>query len=169
MAYQDIEYPNEKEAFYDLLKEQLILYTVQAENPLSALANASAVLHEAFSGINWVGFYLVSGAQLILGPFQGKPAVMEIGFGQGVCGAAWSEKRAKVVKDVHCFTGHIACDFTSVSELVVPVFGSDKEVLGVIDIDSPLPGRFDDEDAKGLEKAAQILAPYMEGMNIRAS
>ena len=169
MAYQYIEYPNEKEAFYNLLEEQLILYTVHAKNPLSALSNASAVLHEAFSGINWVGFYLVSGGQLILGPFQGKPAVMEISFGQGVCGTAWSEKRAQAVKDVHCFMGHIACDLTSVSELVVPVFGSYKEVLGVIDIDSPLPGRFDDEDAKGLGKAAQILAPYMERMNIRES
>jgi len=165
MAYHDIEYPAEKGAFYNLLKKQLILYTEEAENPVSALANASAVLSAAFSDINWVGFYLVSGERLVLGPFQGKPAVTEIGFGQGVCGGAWSEKRIQVVKDVHCFIGHIACDCTSVSEIVIPVFGSDNEVLGVIDIDSPLPGRFDEDDAEGLGMAAEILASYMEGMS----
>ena len=161
MAYQIIEYPVEKQAFYNLLKEQLILYTENAIDPVSALANASAVLHAAFSGINWVGFYLVRGERLLLGPFQGKPAVMEIGYGQGVCGGAWSAKKTQVVKDVHCFSGHIACDLTSVSEIVVPVFGPDNAVLGVIDIDSPLPGRFDDEDAKGLHMAAEIIARHM--------
>ena len=166
MAYHDIDYPAGKSAFYNLLNEQLILYTENAINPVSALANASAVLHAALTGINWVGFYLVSGERLVLGPFQGKPAVMEIVYGQGVCGGAWSEKKTQVVKDVHCFTGHIACDLTSVSEIVVPVFGSDNEVLGVIDIDSPLPGRFDEEDAQGLRLAAKILSPYMERMNL---
>jgi len=161
MAYQIIEYPIEKQAFYHLLKEQLILYTKDAVNSVSALANASAILHAAFSGINWVGFYLVRDGRLALGPFQGKPAVMVIAYGQGVCGGAWSAKKTQVVKDVHCFTGHIACDLTSVSEIVVPVFGPDNEVLGVIDIDSPLPGRFDEEDAEGLRIAAEIIARYM--------
>jgi L-methionine (R)-S-oxide reductase len=161
MAYHEIEYPSEKGAFYNLLRKQLIQYTAEATNPVSALANASAVLRAAFSDINWVGFYLVSGERLVLGPFQGRPAVMEIGIGQGVCGAAWCEKRAQVVKDVHCFVGHIACDCLSVSELVVPVFASDNHVLGVIDIDSPVSGRFDEADAEGMATVAKIIAPYM--------
>lgn len=164
MAYHDIEYPAEKGAFYNLLKEQLIVYTDEAKFPVSALANASAVLSAAFSGINWVGFYLVSGDRLVLGPFQGKPAVTEIDYGKGVCGGAWSAKKTQVVKDVHCFDSHIACDLTSVSEIVVPVFGPDNEVLGVIDIDSPLPGRFDEDDAEGLRIAAEIIARYMRGV-----
>ena len=162
MAYQEISYPAKKDAFYDLLQEQLRQYTTEAPNPVSALANAAAVLRAAFPDVNWVGFYLVSGERLVLGPFQGNPAVMEIGFGQGVCGTAWREKRAQVVQDVHCFAGHIACDCSSVSELVVPVFGSDGQVLGVIDIDSPIPGRFDESDAKGIGEAAKIIAPYLE-------
>lgn len=161
MAYQEITYPAEKDAFYELLQEQLLKYTKEAPNPVSALANAASVLHAAFSDVNWIGFYLVSGERLVLGPFQGKPAVMAIGFGQGVCGAAWRDKKAQVVRDVHCFTGHIACDCSSVSEIVVPVFGSDGQVLGVIDIDSPIPGRFDEADAKGLGEAAEIVATFM--------
>ncbi len=167
MAYYEIEYPSEKRAFYILLREQLSLYTNEAKNPISAISNASAVLGTAFSDINWVGFYLVSGEQLVLGPFQGKPAVMEIGFGQGVCGSAWREKKSQVVQNVHCFVGHIACDCSSVSEIVVPVLGSDNRVIGVIDIDSPIPGRFDEEDAVGLSAAAEIIAPYIQDLHLR--
>jgi L-methionine (R)-S-oxide reductase len=161
MAYHEIDYPTEKQAFYQLLCEQLNEYTDGAPNPMAALANASAVLCEAFREINWVGFYLVQGDRLVLGPFQGKPAVMAIDAGQGVCGAAWREKKTQVVADVHCFVGHIACDCSSVSEIVVPVFGKDHQVLGVIDIDSPLTGRFNEEDAAGLSLAAEIVAPLI--------
>lgn len=167
MAYQEIDYPTDKTKFYDLLRDQVSVYTSDSPDPIAALANASAVLAAALTQINWVGFYRVQRDQLILGPFQGKPAVMQIGRGQGVCGAAWSEKRAQVVKDVHCFVGHIACDCSSVSELVVPVFGQDQEVVGVIDIDSPVPGRFDDADAAGLMEVAGLIAPYFEELQQR--
>ena len=162
MAYQEIDYPTDKIMFYDLLRDQVRNYTSDSPDPIAALANASAVLAAALTQINWVGFYRVQGDQLILGPFQGKPAVMQIGRDQGVCGAAWSEKKTQVVKDVHCFVGHIACDCSSVSELVVPVFGKDQQVVGVIDIDSPVPGRFDEADAVGLMGVAGIIAPFFE-------
>jgi len=162
MSYIEIAYPTDKINFYSVLAEQLKTYTDRAPDPISALANASAVLGAAFSDINWVGFYLVHDNQLILGPFQGKPAVMTIGFGQGVCGTAWREKRAQVVRDVHCFIGHIACDCASSSELVVPVFGMDQDVIGVLDIDSAVPGRFDEEDAAGLADVVKLLAPFMQ-------
>ena len=162
MAYQEIDYPTDKIMFYDLLHDQVRVYTSDSSDPIAALANASAVLAAALTQINWVGFYRVQGDQLILGPFQGKPAVMQIDRGLGVCGAAWSEKRAQVVKDVHCFIGHIACDCSSVSELVVPILGQDHDVIGVIDIDSPVPGRFDEADAAGLMEVAAIIAPFIE-------
>ncbi len=162
MAYQQIEYPKDKKAFYPLLCAQLRLYTDGAPTPEAALANAAAVLKAAFPGVNWAGFYLSDGQRLVLGPFQGQPAVMEIAFGQGVCGAAFREKKAQVVADVHRFAGHIACDCDSLSELVVPVFDRDGEVLGVIDMDSPEPGYFTLEDAEGMRAAAEVLAPHAE-------
>ena len=167
MAYQEIDYPTDKTEFYNLLRDQVRVYTSGSPDSIAALVNASAVLAAALTQINWVGFYRVQGDQLILGPFQGKPAVMQIGRGQGVCGAAWSEKKAQVVKDVHCFVGHIACDCSSVSELVVPVFGLDQEVIGVIDIDSPVPGRFDETDAVGLMLVAAVMAPFFEELRQR--
>lgn len=163
MAYQLIDYPQEKYAFYQVLCEQIAIYTADAPTSLAALANAAAVLDAALDKINWVGFYLVSGEQLVLGPFQGQPAVMTIPFGQGVCGAAWQNRRTEVVQDVHCFIGHIACDCSSKSEIVVPVLDSEGRVLGVIDIDSPETGRFDDADAEGLQQVAELLAPFMSG------
>ncbi len=159
MAYREIAYPEEKGAFYRLLCDQMRLYTGGAPTPEAALANASAVLKAAFADANWVGFYLSDGRRLVLGPFQGRPAVMEIGFDQGVCGAAVLERRAQAVGDVRCFEGHIACDCGSRSELALPVFGPAGEILGVIDIDSPRLDRFVPEDARGMEEVARLLAP----------
>lgn len=161
MAYQIIDYPKEKTAFYELLCDQLTTYTGNAPTATAALSNASAVMAAAFHDINWMGFYLVHDEQLALGPFQGQPAVMTIPFGQGVCGAAWLTRQAQVVRDVHCFTGHIACDCSSNAEIVVPVLDAGGLVLGVIDIDSPQVGRFDDADVAGLQKAAALLVPFM--------
>ena len=161
MAYQVVDYPIEKTAFYMMLCDQLSLYTEHAPTSMAALANASAVMAAALSDINWVGFYLVHGEQLVLGPFQGQPAVMTIPFGQGVCGAAWRDRQAQVVHDVHCFAGHIACDCSSNAEVVVPVLDAEGCVLGVIDIDSPQVGRFDDDDASGLQKVAEVLSAFM--------
>jgi len=161
MAYQVIKYPIEKTAFYKMLCDQLAIYTANAPTAMAALANASAVMSVALRDINWVGFYHVHEEQLVLGPFQGQPAVMTIPFGQGVCGAAWQTRQAQVVHDVHCFVGHIACDCSSSAEIVVPVLDAGGRVLGVIDIDSPQVGRFDDEDAAGLQMVAEVLSPFM--------
>ena len=123
---------------------------------IANLANASALLWEAMDGINWAGFYLMEGGKLVLGPFQGKVACVEIEVGKGVCGTAVAEKKTQLVPDVHAFAGHIACDSASNSEIVVPIFCHD-EVVGVLDIDSPHLARFDESDKAGLEAFVQIL------------
>ena len=123
---------------------------------IANLANASALLYNAMEDINWAGFYLTEGEKLVLGPFQGKPACIEIPFGKGVCGTAAAEKKTQLVKNVHAFPGHIACDCASNSEIVVPIF-RDGEVAAVLDIDSPVFGRFNEEDQTGLEEFVRIL------------
>ena len=122
------------------------------------LANASALLYNALENINWAGFYLIEDKKLILGPFQGKPACIEIPMGKGVCGTAAACGQTVLVPDVHKFEGHIACDGASNSEIVIPLVNSYGEVVGVLDIDSPLFDRFSEEDKLGLEKFAQILS-----------
>ena len=124
--------------------------------PVSLLANTSALLLQEMENINWVGFYLAENGRLLLGPFQGKPACTEIPFGRGVCGTSAAEKKTQLVPDVHAFPGHIACDGASRSEIVVPVFRN-GDVYGVLDIDSPVPGRFTQEDREGLEAAVRLL------------
>lgn len=121
------------------------------------LANASALLWTALDGINWAGFYLMENGKLVLGPFQGKPACIEIAVGRGVCGTAVAQRNTLVVPDVHKFPGHIACDGASNSEIVIPLMGG-GEVVGVLDIDSPLFDRFSEEDRRGLEEFASILS-----------
>lgn len=120
------------------------------------LANLSALLWERLETINWVGFYLMEEGKLLLGPFQGKPACIHIPLGKGVCGTAAAERKTLLVPEVHEFPGHIACDSASRSELVVPLLDS-KKVLGVLDIDSPLPSRFTEEDARAMEKLADFI------------
>ena len=122
------------------------------------LANASALLWDTLEDINWAGFYLMEGDTLVLGPFQGKPACIEIGPGKGVCGAAAARNETQLVADVHAFPGHIACDSASNSEIVVPLRRADGSVFGVLDIDSPLFGRFTEDDWAGLEDFAAILS-----------
>lgn len=159
MAYQAIDYPEEKTAFYQTLRQQIERYTADAPDFLSALTNAVSVLMTALQDINWVGYYLVCGDRLVLGPFQGRPAVMTIDQGQGVCGAAWTTAEPQIIADVHCFDGHIACDLNSRSELVLPITDDDGRVLAVLDIDSARPGRFDLHDAEGLAQATDQLRP----------
>jgi len=106
--------------------------------------------------LNWAGFYLLRGSELVLGPFQGKPACVRIPIGKGVCGTAVAQRTSIVVPDVHAFPGHIACDSASRSELVVPLFHG-GDVVGVLDLDSPLPSRFDEEDRRGCEALTEIL------------
>ncbi|MCA3256029.1 MAG: GAF domain-containing protein [Alphaproteobacteria bacterium] len=126
-------------------------------DPVANLANAAALLFHSLPDLNWAGFYLMRGGELVLGPFQGKPACIRIPVGRGVCGTAVAEARTQLVEDVHAFPGHIACDAASNSELVVPVIVG-GEVVAVIDLDSPTPGRFTPDDATGGEALAALLA-----------
>lgn len=128
-------------------------------HPIANLANASALINEYMDRLNWVGFYLMEDGKLVLGPFQGKIACIEIPVGRGVCGTAVKEDKTQLVKDVHQFPGHIACDSASNSEIVVPIH-KDGKVYGVLDIDSPFLERFDEEDQKGLEEAVRIIEEY---------
>ena len=120
------------------------------------LANVSALIFSEMEDLNWAGFYISEGDTLVLGPFQGRPACIEIPYGKGVCGTAAAEDRTVLVPDVHEFTGHIACDCASRSEIVVPVH-SNGRVAGVLDIDSPSEGRFTEDDRLGLEALAALL------------
>lgn len=119
-------------------------------------ANTASLLFQSLPGLNWAGFYLVRSGELVLGPFQGKPACVRIAVGRGVCGTAVSKGMSIVVPDVHAFSGHIACDSASNSELVVPLIRN-GQILGVLDLDSPQGGRFDDEDRLGCEMLARML------------
>ena len=121
------------------------------------MANAAAVIYETLPQVNWVGFYRNIGGELVLGPFQGRPACIRIKFGEGVCGVAAETRRVQRVEDVHAFPGHIACDSASNSEIVVPLI-RDGELLGVLDIDSPKTARFSEEDEAGVVKLGEILA-----------
>jgi L-methionine (R)-S-oxide reductase len=135
---------------------------------LANLANAAALLFEALPEINWAGFYVRRGGELVLGPFQGRPACVHIPLGKGVCGTAAVRREALVVPDVNRFPGHIACDTASRSEIVVPLLGG-GELLGVLDVDAPREGRFDEEDRRGLERFAAVLVPRVDWKAIRGS
>lgn len=123
---------------------------------IANLANASALLFDTLEDLNWAGFYLMENGKLILGPFQGKPACIEIAVGKGVCGTAVERNETVLVKNVHEFPGHIACDSASNSEIVIPIH-KNGEIFGVLDIDSPSLSRFTDEDKTGLEEFVKIL------------
>jgi L-methionine (R)-S-oxide reductase len=124
---------------------------------IANMANASALIYETLPDVNWVGFYRNIGDQLVLGPFQGRPACIRMTFDEGVCGAAAKTRQVQRVEDVHSFPGHIACDSASNSEIVVPLI-RDGEVIGVLDIDSPKHARFDAEDEAGVVKLGAILS-----------
>lgn len=152
----DSNYPLDKNELYEIIREQLIAITNDIPYTIANLSNASALLNQAIPDINWVGFYLMEKGKLILGPFQGKVACVEIAVGRGVCGTAVKKDSVMVVPDVHAFPGHIACDDASRSEIVLPLHKGGK-VVGVLDIDSPLPGRFTEEDKQGLQSIIPIL------------
>ncbi len=123
---------------------------------IANLANTAAVLWQFLEQISWAGFYIMRGEELVLGPFQGKPACKRIALGKGVCGTAAAQNTTQIVPNVHEFPGHIACDSASRSEIVLPIH-KDEEVIGVLDIDSPLIARFDEEDREGLSRVVQML------------
>ena len=141
---------------YQMLNQQLAALIHGVPHRIGNLANASALLYNTLPDLNWAGFYIMENGMLVLGPFQGKPACIEIRVGRGVCGTAAAEDRTQLVYDVHQFPGHIACDGASNSEIVVPIHAGDR-IVGVLDIDSPLVGRFTEEDRAGLEEFVHIL------------
>lgn len=126
-------------------------------DPIANMANAAALIFETLPNVNWVGFYRNVGGELIVGPFQGRPACIRIPFGSGVCGAAAATRQVQRIEDVNAFPGHIACDSASNSEIVVPLI-RDGELIGVLDIDSPKTGRFTEEDEAGCVRLGEILS-----------
>ncbi len=157
-------YPDNKEGMYELLLAQLKAMLEGEQDIIANLSNASALLNQALKEINWVGFYLMRQGSLILGPFQGKVACIHIPVGRGVCGTAVKEGKTQVVKDVHEFPGHIACDSASNSEIVVPI-KKDGTIFGVLDIDSPILQRFDHVDAEYLEQFVSLLVEGCKWMS----
>ncbi|WP_337245781.1 GAF domain-containing protein [Luteimonas sp. gir] len=128
-------------------------------DPIANAANLSALVYHALPDLNWVGFYFYDGAELVVGPFQGLPACVRIPLDKGVCGAAARTRQTQRIDDVHAFPGHIACDAASRSEVVVPLVDGDR-LIGVFDLDSPLPARFDADDQAGLEALAQLYVEH---------
>jgi len=145
-----------KAQLYVELNQQLASLFADESDGLANAANLAALVYEALPQLNWAGFYFLRGGELVLGPFQGKVACVRIALGRGVCGTAAKRRETIVVPDVHEFPGHIACDSASRSEIVVPLLNA-GELLGVLDLDSPELGRFDQEDAEGLGEAVQLL------------
>ena len=145
---------------YDMLCKQLAALSEGNPHRIAKLANASALLFSEVDRLNWAGFYFLEGDQLILGPFQGKPACIALRLGRGVCGTAAAEDRTLLVEDVHAFAGHIACDSASRSEIVVPLHEGGR-VTGVLDIDSPELARFTEDDRVGIEAFAKTLEQFL--------
>jgi L-methionine (R)-S-oxide reductase len=141
---------------YREIHDQLAALFADERDALANTANMSALLYEALPNLNWVGFYFLHGRELILGPFQGKVACVRIALGRGVCGTAAERRETLIVPDVHAFPGHIACDSASRSEIVVPLVQNGR-LLGVLDVDSPRPARFDEEDGAGLKSVVALL------------
>ena len=172
MHSNHILYPTNKQELYPLLESRIRAFTNEVPHLISNLANISVILGSGLTDINWVGFYLIpkhfpkyfpldkiAGKEnmLIVGPFQGLPACTEIAIGKGVCGTCVEMNQIMLVPDVHAFPGHIACDSASNSEIVLPLHNRNGDVVGVLDIDSPIFHRFDEEDKIGLEKIARVI------------
>ena len=151
-----------KSDFYAHLADQLRSLLDGERNLIANAANFSALVYNSLPNVNWTGFYFLHGEELILGPFQGKPACVRIPIGQGVCGISAKQCDTIIVPNVHEFPGHISCDDASNSEIVVPVFDGER-LLGVLDVDSPMLERFDEQDAEGLNELVTIFVEACEG------
>lgn len=145
-----------KTELYAALAKQLQALLHGEHNVIANAANTAALLFHSLPELNWAGFYLLSDGELVLGPFQGKPACVRIALGRGVCGTAAAERKSIVVQDVHQFPGHIACDADSRSEVVIPIIHNGT-LIGVLDLDSPQLSRFDDDDRAGLESVVEVF------------
>nr|WP_235788503.1 GAF domain-containing protein [Salipaludibacillus sp. CUR1] len=159
-VFQSKTYEGPIQEQYGLLSRQLDALLDGESDQTANLSNASALLNQFLKDVNWVGFYIWKDGGLVLGPFQGLPACVRIAYGKGVCGTAVKDKRTMRVDDVHQFPGHIACDAASNSEIVIPLIRN-GELLGVLDIDSPLKNRFSEDDEKGLEQFVQVLLKHV--------
>jgi L-methionine (R)-S-oxide reductase len=157
----DIDATSKTELYRDLTAA-LDALTIEETDPIANMANVAALLWEYLPDLNWAGFYRLVGGELVLGPFQGKVACIRIPVGKGVCGAAAQTLETQRVADVHAFPGHIACDAASRSELVVPIVDQGR-LIGVLDLDSPVPSRFDAGDAAGCEALVRLIAPRLAG------
>jgi GAF domain-containing protein len=155
----------EKASLYRELIAAADALTAGESDPIANMANVAALLWEALPDLNWAGFYRNLGGELVLGPFQGRPACIRIPFGQGVCGAAAASREPRLVADVLAFPGHIACDAASRAELVVPILAGEA-LVGVLDLDSPTPARFDKEDEAGCVDLAQRLSGRFGGVEM---
>jgi L-methionine (R)-S-oxide reductase len=147
-----------KPELYQELSAQISALIQDETDPVANMANVAALIYHSLPQVNWVGFYLLKGGELVLGPFQGRPACVRIPFGRGVVGAAAEKRTTMRVADVNEFSGHIACDTASKSEIVVPLTSGDSHLLGVLDVDSPELNRFDEEDEAGLRAIGKIIA-----------
>jgi len=159
---RDRREPTDRRAVYARLLDQLAALLRGERDLIANAANMSALLYEHLEQVNWVGFYFARGQELVVGPFQGRPACVRIAWGRGVCGSAAARAETIVVQDVHQFPGHIACDTASRAEIVVPIVVHDQ-VVGVLDLDSPVQNRFDDIDREGLEQA---VALFLRGTDV---
>lgn len=151
----------EKADTYGDLERELEALLSGEPDPVANAANAAAAIYHALPELNWAGFYFLRNEELVLGPFQGRPACVRIGLGKGVCGTAAAQRRSLLVPDVHAFPGHIACNSASNSELVVPLMRGDQ-LLGVLDLDSPRLGRFHEADRVGCERLAAVIARHVD-------
>ena len=158
----------DKRADYASLAQELAALLAGERDFIANAANTAALIYEALPQVNWAGFYFLKAGELVVGPFQGKPACVRIALGAGVCGTAAAERRTLVVPDVHAFPGHIACDAASRSEIVIPLL-SGSLLLGVLDIDSPRPARFDAADAAGLGELARLFVAASAGSSAPAA
>ena len=156
MSFTSMIYPEDMEEFYELVKLQVQALTEDVPYFIANMSNISALLNDALDNINWVGFYFMKNGKLVLGPFQGKPACIEIEIGRGVCGTAVKEDQIQLIQDVHQFPGHIACDSASNSEIVIPMHVNGN-IVGVLDIDSPMIGRFTEADRDGLKNIVEMI------------
>ena len=150
-----------KQEFYKQLNIYLTGLISEERDWLAGISNASDLIYLLLPDVNWAGLYLYKGGELVLGPFQGKPACVRIALGKGVCGTAAKTRKIQVVEDVNEFPGHIACDAASQSEIVISIIKNDK-LIGVLDIDSPVKARFDKQDAEGLSSFVNILNQYID-------
>lgn len=149
--------PADKHAHYQELLSQARGLLEGESDRIANAANFAALIYHSLPGLNWAGFYFFDGRELVVGPFQGKPACVRIALGRGVCGAAAQQRATQVIHDVHAFEGHIACDAASNAEIVVPLVDGDGGLIGVWDVDSPLVGRFDDADRAGMEALCRLF------------